>query len=718
MMRGIKGKVEFRRNATRYMQASSLPDFKRWQGQGWQMLGNIGGNTLVSNSHGEKLSHGDDVHALNRGREDRGEGGGWGRGGALTQQQGQALIDGRMQKLQADKAWEEQQAGMADAAPGAPGIETGPAAGPSASSTLKGGPNDGLAAQNAQPAAPNSAAARAHVNEIISALRNLSVAVQSRKMIQANEAAKNIFTAVLQNAWNLSRSDLGALQSKIKRIALLADGKRSDWDASINTQDDPGSFAAMKNWIESANRLIEACNEMEDKGTPANVRRAVLRDLATDGHEAHLADLNPKDFEDLFERELEREGGNDVGSTITSHSSSSSDSSDWPAPARQPVAAPLHDWDPFAAPETSARTRTTGLDPPPGTGRHTTYGTPSTTPFDDETPAPVTTARTRTTGLGPPPGTGTRLTFDSPSSPPPIPHRITQFVDGVLQEEVNTNARQFRDTILANGIAAFKTARQNGANDERATALAEHTMMQDVIAGRTKRSIKPRGRGFYGGAMGDAAGEGAGDEEDPEEAQPDFVADKAELTTGLDATPEDIAALGSVTQWRDPDEDEDTVRALYDEPPPAAAGPPRLPPKRKREEAPATAVQVTAPSGRRALPAAPTAFSHHAQRAVRTASGGALDLGTAEGASKETVPDMHKKLLFTLHTAAKKCDTPADCNALLDGFKYNSTGLKRPPFDKMQPAARHKALAHAMEVAALQLLNKGAPYDKLLGVFD
>lgn len=46
MMRGIKGKVEMRRNATRQMQASTIPSFMLYQGQGIQALGNIGGNTF------------------------------------------------------------------------------------------------------------------------------------------------------------------------------------------------------------------------------------------------------------------------------------------------------------------------------------------------------------------------------------------------------------------------------------------------------------------------------------------------------------------------------------------------------------------------------------------------------------------------------------------------------------------------------------------------
>ena len=47
-MRGIRGKTQFRRNATRMMQASVLPTFMRYQGQGIQALGNIGGNTFYA----------------------------------------------------------------------------------------------------------------------------------------------------------------------------------------------------------------------------------------------------------------------------------------------------------------------------------------------------------------------------------------------------------------------------------------------------------------------------------------------------------------------------------------------------------------------------------------------------------------------------------------------------------------------------------------------
>jgi hypothetical protein len=56
MMRGIKGKVEMRRNATRQTQASTLPSFMLYQGQGVQALGNIGGNTFYARpGHSEPL---------------------------------------------------------------------------------------------------------------------------------------------------------------------------------------------------------------------------------------------------------------------------------------------------------------------------------------------------------------------------------------------------------------------------------------------------------------------------------------------------------------------------------------------------------------------------------------------------------------------------------------------------------------------------------------
>lgn len=101
LMRGIKGKVEFRREATRQMQATWAPHASVHMGRGIQGLGNIGGNTLLTRGDGMGFSQRSiprtHVPLTMQGGALKME------GGALSAAQGQEIVQKRLGRLQAEK---------------------------------------------------------------------------------------------------------------------------------------------------------------------------------------------------------------------------------------------------------------------------------------------------------------------------------------------------------------------------------------------------------------------------------------------------------------------------------------------------------------------------------------------------------------------------------------------------------------------------------------